>query len=129
MDGGLIDLRILEQLLDLRVVLRLDLLVVDKGLFHARVFVDLKTLLVEREILLLAADVMHRHVKGLDGAFVGFGLSDVGGRGLAAVAGVFVVVQGGVDVVWLGCFGRRRLGRLDLGLEGGRVAAEGLGCC
>ena len=64
------DIRVLEQLLRLGVIVGLDLVVVDKGLLLALVPVDLEAVAVERVLVLAAANVCHEHVGGRRGNFV-----------------------------------------------------------
>ena len=67
---------------------------------------------------------MDEHRPGLDRSFIRLGFANVGGSGKTAIAGVFVVVEIGNDVVDLmalegcGCLG----GGMEL------VVAEEMGC-
>jgi hypothetical protein len=69
-DEGMRHVRIFEQLLGLRVVLCLDLLVVNKLLLAAFVLVDLEAVVVEVVVWLVAGDVVDGHVQRLGGAEV-----------------------------------------------------------
>lgn len=53
------DLHVLEDLLGLGVVGRLDLLVVDEVFHGSRMFVDLESLLVDGELHLMAGNVVN----------------------------------------------------------------------
>ena len=109
------DLRIFEQLLSLRVVDSLDLVVVDKVFLDTFVVVYLEAILVKSEILFLASDVMNSHTKRFGRPFVRLWFPHIIWGRFAAIAGIFVVVQCGVDMVWFCCLACR-LG-LHFGLQ------------
>ena len=96
------DVRVRQQPLDLGVIVLLDAVVVVEGLLGAGTLVELEALFVEGVFVLVATDVGDGDWDGCGGTDVGFWLPDYGRRRGTAIARIFVVVEGGVDVVGLG---------------------------
>ena len=95
--GGTV--RVFQQLLCLGVVDGFDVFVVEEVFLHALVAVDLEAVSVKGVLVFLTADVLDDDVQWFARPLVRLRLSDVGRLWLAPVAGIFVVIQLGENIV------------------------------
>ena len=79
------NLRVLKQLLRLGVILRLDLVIVDEVLFHARVPVELEAGAIEAVFFLSASYIAYGHGMRFIGTVVRLRAADIGGCGWRAI--------------------------------------------